>query len=173
MLLKNASRCILLISTSSLTLSIEAGENRLISSFNSFCSFRNFFISSTSLHTGSGTVSFLQAFGPVLLALSDFIPPNVTASSLGAGAAAGAAAGVPNKLGAGAAKLAGELVLPNKLGAVPPRVKVDPVEAAGAAASELLPNNEVVLVVVAGLAADKFPNKPGRLRKFKQDNKGT
>ena len=144
--------------TSSLTLSIEAGENRLISSFNSFCSFKNFFISSTSLHTGCGTVSFLQAFGPVFLALSDLIPPSVTASSLGAVVAAGAAAVVPNKLGA--AELVAVFVFPNKLVPEPPRLRVEPVGAAGVAESEVFPNREVVLVVVAGFDVARFPNSP-------------
>ena len=146
--------------TSSFTLSMDAGENLLISSFNSFCSLRNFFISSTNLHTGSGTLSFLHALGPVLLALSDLIPPSVTASSLaGAVAAAGAAAAVaapPKRLGVAAVVLVA--VFPNKLEPVPPRVSVDPVVAV--VAGVRLPNKEVVVVVAAGLAADKLPNKP-------------
>lgn len=144
---------------------MDAGENLLISSFSSFCSFRNFFISSTSLQTGSGTVSFLQAFGPVLLALSDLIPPSVTVSSFaGAVVAAGAAAGVvdaPKRLGVAAALVA---LLPNRLVPVPPRLRVDAVGAVEDAVR--LPNREVVFVVVAGLEVDRFPNSPPYNRIF-------
>lgn len=140
---------------------MDAGENRLISSFKSFCSFKNFFISSTSLQTGSGTVSFLQALGPVFFALSDLIPPNVTESSLG-GVVVAVVAGAavePKRLGA-AAVLPAVLVFPNKLVPELPSVRAELPAAAVVPPRDVFPNSEVVLVVVVGFDADKFPNNP-------------
>lgn len=158
-------------STSSLTLSSEAGENRLISSFKSFCSFRNFFISSTSLQTGSGTASFLHALGPVFLTVSDLMPPRVMVSSLAAtvlllGAAAVETGAAPKRLVAGVALV----VLPKRLLGLPRFRVVPPPPVAGAAGvvRDVLPKREGVVVVVEvvvvaaapGLEALRLPNSP-------------
>ena len=129
-------------------------------------------MSSTNLHTGSGTASFLHAFGPVFLTVSDLIPPRVTASSLEEAAVVDVVETVPpNKLVAGAVAA---VVLLNKL--VP--VLVAPIFSAlprGAGAREVFPKRDEVFVglavVVAGLDAPRLLNSPegavvtGRLMK--------
>ena len=66
----------------------------------------------------------------------------------------------PKRLGA-AEVLAAVLVFPNKLVVPePPRVRVELPAAAVAPPRVVLPKREVVLVVVVGFDADKFPNRP-------------
>ena len=100
------------------------------------------------------------------------MPPNVTASSLGAVVAAVVAEAVvePKRLGA-AEVLAAVLVFPNKLVVPePPRVRVEPA-AAVAPPREVFPKREVVLVVVVGFDADKFPNSPEGKKFLMQNSK--